>query len=229
MNLKFNLFKDKNQVELARKLIHITSILLPLYYKYVFKYNKKLTISVLVLMIAVCILFELLRFENRNFKKFFNWTFGIMLRKHEVVNFTGASYLLISAIVCVAFFPPNIAFAAMAFLSIGDTFAALVGLNFGKRKFRNSNKSFEGLLACFISTLAFGLSFILLDPIIYSYFPHLFPHLAPDIFTPLNPVIVFFGAIAACCAEAINIPIDDNVKIPIWSGIVMSVAYLFSG
>ena len=225
MKIKLNLFKGKNQIEFARKLIHIASIILPIYYKYFFKFNRKLTISVLLLMIAVCILFELLRLENHGFKKFFNWTFGIMLRKHEVTNFTGASYLLTSAIVCIAFYPPNIAFMAIAFLSIGDTFAALVGMNFGKRKFKNSQKSFEGFLACFCSTFAFGILIIYLDRIIYDALPLLKPHN----FIPLNPVLVFFGAIAASCAEVINIPLDDNMKIPIWSGFVMTITYLFVG
>jgi glycerol-3-phosphate acyltransferase PlsY len=125
-----------------------------------------------------------------------------MLRKHERRDFTGASYLLTSAIVCIAIFPPEIAFAAMCFLSIGDTFAAIIGMNWGKRKIVYTVKSFEGALACFITTFSFGLFF-------------------------LDPVVAVCGAIAATIAETSNIDIDDNVKIPIFSGIVMSITYLF--
>jgi dolichol kinase len=142
-----------------------------------------------------------MRLENKSFRKYFYMIFGVMLRQHEINNISGASYLLVSAIVCVAFMPPDIAFVSMAFLSIGDTFAALVGINLGKRKFIKSKKSFEGTLACFTSTFMFGLFF-------------------------LNPVIALSGAMMASIAELIDIRIDDNVKIPILSGIAMSVTYI---
>jgi dolichol kinase len=136
-----------------------------------------------------------------------------MLRKHERRDFTGASYLLTSAIVCVAIFPPMIAFLAMCFLSIGDTFAAIIGMNFGKRKIRNTSKSFEGALACFITTLSFGILINYNIPIDHIWY--------------LNPIVVTCGAVAATIAETSNIDIDDNVKIPIISGIVMSITYIF--
>jgi dolichol kinase len=138
-----------------------------------------------------------------------------MLRRHEINNFTGASYLLVSAIFCIAFFPPDIAFLAMAFLSIGDTFAALIGIHLGKRKFKNSKKSFEGTLACFISTFLFGYIYLQL-PFVYN---HEYSH----------PAIALSGAASASIAELLNIPIDDNVKIPIISGIIMWFTYYICG
>jgi len=201
--LKINPFLGKNSIEFARKSIHIMSILIPLVHRFILHNNKIISIPILFGMLSLAITVELLRLQNRNFRKLFNLLFGILLRKHEKTDFTGASYLLTSAIVCIAFFPPDIAFAALAFLSIGDTFAALVGMNFGKRRFCFNKKSFEGLLACFISTLTFGLFF-------------------------LDPPIAYFGAAAAAIFEAVNIPIDDNVKIPVCSGIIMCITYLFT-
>ncbi|MCK9330295.1 MAG: phosphatidate cytidylyltransferase [Candidatus Cloacimonetes bacterium] len=194
--------KDNTQIECYRKAIHISSIILPITYRYIFNYNRKLTILIFLAIAIVSIIVELLRLENRSFKKLFYSIFGIMLRKHEMYDFTGASYLLTSAIICVAFFPKDIAFASMAFLSIGDTMAALIGINLGKRKFLNIKKTFEGFLACFISTFIFGLFF-------------------------LNPFIAFFGSLTAAIAELVRIPIDDNVKIPILSGIAMMIVYMF--
>jgi dolichol kinase len=174
--------------------------------------GKKMTIFIFLCLMLITIIVELLRLENANFRKFFFFIFGVMLRKHEINNFTGASYLLISAIVCVAFFPAEIAFLAMSFLSIGDTMAALMGIHFGKRKFINSPKSFEGFLACFASTFLFGCvaSMLASEKSI------------------LTPNIAFWGALTASIAELINIPIDDNVKIPILSGIAMCIAFVFS-
>jgi len=208
--LKINPFLGKNSIEFARKSIHIMSILIPLVHRFVLHNNKLISIPILFGMLAIALSVELLRLQNRNFRKLFNLLFGILLRKHEKTDFTGASYLLTSAIVCIAFFPAEIAFAALAFLSIGDTFAALVGMNFGKRKFCFNKKSFEGFLACFISTLIFGLLCVILfkDP---KY---------------LTPPVAYFGALAAAIFETVNIPIDDNVKIPVCSGIVMCLTYL---
>jgi len=206
LNKLYNIvFRDKKQTELARKSIHISSILLPFAYRYVFNYDKKQTLTLFLLLTLTSIVIELLRLENKNFKKHFFSLFGIMLRKHEINDFTGATYLLTSAIVCVSFFPKDIAFAAMSFLSIGDTVAALVGINFGKRKFVGSEKTLEGTLACFVSTFLFGL-FVFKD----------------------YPIIAFLGAISVCISEVLNIKIDDNVKIPIISGIVMSLAYILT-
>ena len=190
--------------EITRKSIHISSILLPISYKYIFGYDKRITLLLFVTIAIISIVIELLRLENKNFRKYFHLFFGVILRKHELHDFTGASYLLTSAIVCVAFFPPEIAFVSMAFLSIGDSLAALIGIKFGKRKFYNSDKTLEGSLACFVSTFIFGL-FVFKD----------------------MPFLAFLGAFSVTLAEATSFKIDDNVKIPIISGIVMSLATIF--
>lgn len=164
-------------------------------------YNKRNTLLVLFGLAVISIIVEYIRLENRSFRKVFYTIFGVMLRKHEFYTFSGASFLLTSSIVCVAFFPADIAFLSMSFLSIGDTFAALVGMTFGKRKFNFTKKSLEGAIACFISTFFYALFFI-------------------------NPVISFFGALGATLAELINLPVDDNVRIPIFSGLVMIIVYI---
>ena len=189
--------------ELARKAIHISSILLPIYYRYVFNYDKKLMILVLSGLTLSTLVIELFRLENKNFHRYFHLLFGVVLRKHESYEFTGATYLLVSAMICVSFFPADIAFASMAFLAIGDTAAALVGMSFGKRKYISNNKTIEGTIACFVSTFIFGL--------------WVFKEYA---------VLALIGAIAVSIAETVNIRIDDNVKIPIFSGIVMSIAMM---
>ena len=212
------IFRDKIQIEFARKLIHMSSIILPLFYLYIFTFYinyKRITIIVFAILVIISLIVELLRLENKTFRKTFHFMFGVMLRRHEINNFTGASYLLVSAIFCIAFFPPDIAFLAMAFLSIGDTFAALVGIRFGKRIFIKTSKSLEGTLACFVTTFIFGLVYLQL-PIIHN------PEYS-------HPAIALSGAISASVAELVNIPLDDNVKIPIISGIVMWITYYICG
>ena len=187
---------EKRTKELLRKSIHVSSISIPLFYRYVMNYDKQNSLLILLSLAVVSISVEYFRLENRSFRKLFYAAFGIMLRKHELRNFSGASFLLTASIFCIAFFPKDIAFLSMSFLSIGDTFAALIGISFGKRKFTFVKKSLEGAIACFVSTFIFALFYI-------------------------NPVIAFFGALGATVAELINLPVDDNVRIPVISGLVM--------
>ncbi|RLD56243.1 MAG: phosphatidate cytidylyltransferase [Bacteroidetes bacterium] len=188
--------------EILRKSIHISSILVPLAYRYVFFNNRKFTFLFLVPITLIVLIIEIIRLEHITFKRIFYDIFGIILRKHEAHEFTGATYLLISSIFCIAIFPSDIAFISLCFLSIGDTLAAIIGLPFGKRKLLGTKKSLEGSIACFAGTFIFALFFI-------------------------NPFIAFFGSIATTFAEFSRLPIDDNFKIPIISGMVMCIISIF--
>ncbi len=193
----------KHLKESLRKSIHLGSLVIPLTYRYILDYNRKLMFILLLLAFVIMLAIEFQRFWQKSFRKTFLKFFRIVLRKHELRDFTGATYLLFSGVLCVAFFEPEIAFCSMAFLSIGDTFAAIVGLNFGKRKFLKVNKSLEGSIACFISCFIFGL-----------------------VFTS-KPLLAFTGALAAMLAELSRLPIDDNVEMPLAAGIVMTLTNLF--
>ncbi|HNX02728.1 MAG: phosphatidate cytidylyltransferase [Candidatus Cloacimonas sp.] len=189
--------------ETLRKGIHISSLIIPLGYRYLLSFNRAWGFSLLLIAFSLSLVIEFYRFWQKDFHRTFYRVFGILLRKHELRNFTGATYMLFSAVICVAFFNPLIASCAMAFLTIGDTFAALVGINFGKRWFNNRNKSLEGSLACFISCAIFG------------------------IFWLGNPLLAVLGALSATIAELCNIPLDDNIKIPIVSALVMTLLSIF--
>jgi len=184
--------------ETLRKSIHISSLVIPFAYRYLLDFNRRMGFSLLLVAFTISMIIEFHRFWQRGFRKTFHKIFGLILRRHELKDFTGATYLLFSAMLCVAFFEPLIASCAMAFLSIGDTFAALVGMNYGKRKFFGMSKSLEGSIACFISCLIFG------------------------VFWLNNPAIALGGALAATFAELSKIPVDDNLKIPLSAGVVIT-------
>ncbi len=189
--------------EALRKLIHLSSLVIPFGYRYVLGYNRRLAFIWLFVALAISLAIEFTRFWQRNFRRTFHRLFGSILRRHEFKDLTGATYLLFASLLCVAFFEPRIAAASIAFLSIGDTFAALVGMSFGKRKFLGSKKTLEGSLACFVSCLIFGLWWL------------------------RNPWLAIIGSLAATGAELGNIGLDDNLKIPLISGIVMALVSVF--
>ena len=188
-----------NIKEFQRKSIHILSLLIPFGYRYLTNYNRKISVLILFFITIGVIIVEVVRLENYTFRKFFNSLFGNVMRNHEAMEFSGATYLMISSIFTIAVFPADIAFLALSFLAIGDTMAALVGIHIGKRKLLSTKKSVEGTLSCFLSTFVFALLF------------------------KINPIVSFAGALAATIAEFSRLPLDDNFKIPILSGIAMSI------
>jgi len=196
-----------NKSEFFRKSIHISSLLIPMLYKYLFHFNRKNTFLILLPLTVIFILFDTFRIEHRTFKKFYQGLFGIILRKHELSDFTGAAYVMVSAVLCIALFPGNIAFMSLSFLAIGDTLAALVGIRFGKRKLPGQKKSVEGSIACFLGTFIFG--------VVYYKF---------DYQLGLSLATILMGAASATLAEAWRIRFDDNFKIPLISGFVMYLA-----
>ncbi len=192
--------KQKNEIK--RKIIHISSIFIPLSFRFLFQNDRSTFFLFLGPLTGIAIFIEIIRLQNRSFKKVFHDLVGILLRKHELNDFTGATYLLTSSAICIAIFPADIAFIALSFLAIGDSLAALIGIPFGRRKIFGSDKSLEGSIACFAGTFIFSIFFI-------------------------NPVVAFFGALAATISEVCKISIDDNLKIPFISGIIMLIVMFF--
>ena len=93
-----------------------------------------------------------------------------------------------------------IAVAALLFLSIGDSFAALGGKLFPKVII--GNKTLSGTLCGLVISLIVVLM----------------------INQSLLPAVIFSGAIAAMGIELIPLRTNDNLTIPIFSGSVMLVA-----
>lgn len=196
--------------ELVRKLIHLCSLSIPLIYLYFL--DKKTAAFILAALSLFAICLDLLRYFSPSVGKIFYTFFGFMLRKHEVdskkKNLNGATYVLLSALLCILVFPKVIFVTAFAVLIISDTTAALIGRKFGKHKFLF--KSFEGTLAFFISAIIV----VLLAPKVQG--------LAIEYIIGITAC--FIGAIVENVSFGIA---DDNLSIPVSIGIVMYVMYYF--
>ena len=123
---------------------------------------------------------------------------------------TGSTTLLMSSLVCVLIFQKHIAVAALCFLIVGDTMAALVGKTYGRIKvFR---KTLEGSLACLLTCI---IVVLIIRPYLDAQNP-----------LPANIgfVVGFIGAVVATLVELLPIPLDDNFLIPILSGAAMKYA-----
>ena len=184
--------------EIKRKVIHLGNSVIPLSY-YFFVQDR---ITMVWMLFSVTIFFvavDYFRYHIEWIQKWFGIFFSSMLRKHELEGkLTGATWAFIGATISVFLFEKDIAVLALLFMSVGDTVAALVGQQFGKIKI--GDKTIEGFAGAFFSCLAI------------SYF---FPTL-----TWINRLA---GSLSAGLIELSPISIDDNLKIPIVSGTVMTL------
>lgn len=186
--------------ELARKATHMFALVIPGGY-YLLSLEKSTMLMIMVPIAVIMVFIDVSRLHNGAlWHKVLRRIFGRMIRAHEQAgDFTGATYILASTVATVALFSKPVAVTALVFIIVGDTFAALIGRRFGKHKFLK-NKSIEGSLACLATTAIVGL-------------------LAPGI----TPVVGLVGALVATIAEAAPIRVDDNVSVPLLSGLAMTL------
>ena len=184
--------------EYQRKAIHLFNLIIPFGYWFIIPDQNQFKI-IIITFTALFILADYFRKKSKIIKKLFIIFFNKMLREHELKGqFTGATWVMISASVTILVFPKYIAIISLIFMSIGDTFAALIGRKFGKLKIYD--KSFEGFLGGLIACLVAA----------YCY-------------DPLPFYISGFGALAAMLFETLPLPLDDNFRIPIGSAIIMTI------
>ena len=194
--------------EVVRKLIHLCSLSIPIIYYFV---SKTTAIIILSIIAFIAIVLDLSRYFSPVAGKVFYSMFGFLLREHELdtkkKNLNGATYVLISAILCVVIFPKILFITAFSILIISDSVAALIGRKYGKHKFLS--KSLEGTLAFFLSATIV----ILFTPKVEGLFSE-----------------YLIGIIAAAIGAVVeNISFgfaDDNLSIPISIGISMWILYM---
>jgi dolichol kinase len=137
-------------------------------------------------------------FGHTKSKEFISRFFGVIIRPHEKDNFTGATYILVSSILTILMFDKPVAVLAIAFIVIGDTAGAIVGRLWGKVWFRN--KTIEGSISFFAACCIISL------PV-----------------TGIPLWVRFTGAFAAAIVEALTVRIDDNLTVPLISGVLMQL------
>ena len=192
--------------ELVRKAIHLTSLSIPVVYYFV---TRNFALTVLIPLTVAFIVVDVARYYHRPVGDLFYNFFGFLLRRHErdtkTKRLNGATYVLISATLCVLIFPKHFVILGFSILIISDSVAALVGRRFGRHRF--FEKSLEGSAAFFASAL-------------------LVVALTPKHFD--LPVEFLFGAVAALVAtvaEAASVNIDDNLTIPVSVAATLWILY----
>jgi dolichol kinase len=192
--------------EFIRKLIHLCSLSIPTIYFFI---SKQLALELLVPTFLAFFVVDLARFYHEPTQAWFYRWFGWLLRRHEsdskTKRLTGATNILLSAIVCVLIFPKIIAVNAFAILIISDITSALVGRRFGRKRF--FQKSLEGTLAFFVSAIVV----VFLAPKVEGL--------------ALEYGIGIIAAGVGAVVEAASTKIDDNITVPLSVGFTLWALY----
>ena len=191
--------------EILRKGVHFGSLIIPAAAIFIPRMQMVFALAALALGMLVV---DIVRSRNKVFRRFFLGLFGKVLRgKEHEGGMTASTVLMASAALTILLFRTEIAVSALVFLSVGDTFAALIGKKFGKTVLV-SGRTLEGSLSAFLSCLLMSLPLMQIS--------------AAKGWT-LSPTALAVGALAATLAELFEIPLDDNLRIPMLAGLVMEM------
>lgn len=128
-----------------------------------------------------------------------------LFKEKEARSITGATFMLVTALVAFALFDREVAVLAFLFLAVGDPAAALVGTR--ARRGRIFGKSVAGAAAFAITASAAG-SLAAIHPVV-----------------PLTWWL-YAGAAVAAVTELLPLRVDDNISVPLASGAAMSLMTL---
>lgn len=147
---------------------------------------------------------EAARSASGGFGRSFDRHLGHLLRTRERGRLTGATMLAIAYTVTVVLFPGGPALAGIFVAGVADAAAAVAGKRFGRRRYPGG-KSLEGSLV-FLAVVV---------PIL--------------LLTGLPLAAAAAVALLLTAVEALTLPVDDNLYLPILTAFAVHVAGLPSG
>jgi len=185
------------QSELIRKTIHLVTAVIPLMYLF---YLDREQMSVFCISLFILFLLgDTLRIYVTHLTQIYEKIFGKLLRSAEKgKKLNGATLLLLGFSVATILFEKEIAILAMLILAVSDSLAAIIGMKFGRREW--FGKTMEGSLAFFITTF-----------FITGFFSD-------------NIGIITSGAALITGVELFSGKLNDNLTIPVISGLFFTVA-----
>ena len=187
--------------EIARKVFHLLTLI---YLWAYWTFGTTKTLWLLGGWIALEASLEFLRLRNAALNERLIALFGAINRESERNKMSGIVWTSLGCWWTIFLFGARseVVTAAVLYLALGDAAAALAGKAVGRHKlpFGDGAKSWEGSIACFAVCAAVGavLGF--------------------------DAVRLIAGALTATIVECVELPLNDNLWLPIGSGFVV---YLF--
>ncbi|OZC02021.1 diacylglycerol/polyprenol kinase family protein [Rubricoccus marinus] len=192
--------------EVRRKALHLGALVIPVG---ILLFGREVSLWVLVPLAVIALAADWSRQRIRWARDFLLKAFASLMRPEEIppfgerIVFNGATMMCVAAALCVALFSPVVAASAMAMQMIGDAAAALVGRRIGRTRLFGSPKSLEGTLAFIVTAALMGWAFAQW----------------PGVELSLAQILV--GAVVAAAVEALPIPVNDNLRVPLAAGAAM--------
>ncbi|GAA5855957.1 hypothetical protein JCM5353_002585 [Sporobolomyces roseus] len=121
----------RSGLEIPRKLLH-SSISIPVTLLWLAHPNVERLLSVFLGMTVVIATADLLRFNSGSFERTYERYLGFFMRESERHTVNGTIYYLVGVLICLSFYPRDIAVLSIIMLSICDTSASIFGRLFGR-------------------------------------------------------------------------------------------------
>lgn len=188
--------------ELGRKGLHVLALAIPFGMWWV---GMPAALYAVGTMALLGVAGDILRAHSARFNAAIQWLFGPLMRAEECppvgtrICFNGATCVLVGAALLALLFPLRIAVPVLVMAMLADAAAALVGRRIGRHSWGSVSATVEGT-AAFVAT---GL-------VVVAFFPSL----------PFGPAAA--GVAAGAVAEALPLPINDNIWVPLVAALVVT-------
>jgi phosphoserine phosphatase/dolichol kinase len=180
---------------IIREAIHTSGLLIPFICIYLF--NNVIVATLLFLAVFIYFVSELLRIFGTNVPVISKITIWAADRSELQEFNTAPIFHALGIALSLLIFPTRMGYAAIAVLTLGDSSASIFGKRFGRIKIPfNRGKTVEGSIV--------GLIFAFLGALLF-----------------VDPITAGIGAAVGILIEALPLPLDDNLLIPIAAGVSM--------
>tara|TARA_Y100000768_G_scaffold385705_1_gene372422 strand:- start:60 stop:641 length:582 start_codon:yes stop_codon:yes gene_type:complete len=183
--------------ELLRKGIHACNSIIAFALFFLDQNDVLLIVAIGTILIVV---FDFLRIYTKQVQKIYNFLFKEVTRDFESRRLTGASYVMIGALIVLSIFESRICIPALLIMSFSDSAAAIIGKKYGKTKI--FDKTLEGSLAFLLTSFVIVIFFI------------------PDIDFTFSIIAIIASTIVELVPKS---NLDDNLLIPIVSAFIISL------
>ena len=183
--------------ELLRKAIHACNSIIAFSLFFLDQNDVLLIVAIGTILIVV---FDFLRIYTKQVQRIYNFLFKEVTRDFESHRLTGASYVMIGALIVLSIFESRICIPALLIMSFSDSAAAIIGKKYGKTKI--FNKTLEGSLAFLFTSFVIVIFFI------------------PDIDFTFSIIAIIASTIVELMPKS---NLDDNLLIPIVSAFIISL------